>query len=84
MFVVHATDFVRDGSSPTLLTGYGGFNNSMTPGFSTLATTWLESGGVFAVANLRGGENSERRGTGPECWRASRTSSTTSSARQSF
>ena len=55
MFVVHATDFVRDGSSPTLLTGYGGFNNSMTPGFSTLATTWLESGGVFAVANLRGG-----------------------------
>ena len=55
MFVVHATDFVRDGSSPTLLTGYGGFNNSLTPSFSTLATTWLESGGIYAVANMRGG-----------------------------
>ena len=55
MFVVHATDFVRDGSSPTLLTGYGGFNLSMTPSFSTLATTWLESGGVYVVANMRGG-----------------------------
>ncbi len=55
MFIVHAPDVVRDGSSPTLLTGYGGFNNSMTPGFSTLATTWLESGGVYAVANMRGG-----------------------------
>ena len=55
MFVVHATDFVRDGSSPTLLTGYGGFNLSMTPSFSALATTWLESGGVYAVANMRGG-----------------------------
>ena len=55
MFVVHATDFVRDGTSPTLLTGYGGFNLSMTPSFSALATTWLESGGVYAVANLRGG-----------------------------
>ena len=37
------------------LTGYGGFNNSMTPAFSALATTWLESGGVFALANMRGG-----------------------------
>ena len=55
MFVVHASDFVADGTAPTLLTGYGGFNISMTPSFSTLATTWLESGGVFVVANLRGG-----------------------------
>ena len=55
MFVVHAKDFVRDGTNPTLLTGYGGFNVSNTPAFSTLATTWLESGGVFAVANMRGG-----------------------------
>ena len=55
MFVVHRPDAALDGSNPTLLTGYGGFNNSMTPAFSALATTWLESGGVFALANLRGG-----------------------------
>ena len=55
MFVVHRPGVALDGSNPTLLTGYGGFNNSMTPAFSALATTWLESGGVFALANLRGG-----------------------------
>ena len=55
MFVVTATSFVQDGNAPTLLTGYGGFNNAMTPVFSALATTWLESGGVYVVANLRGG-----------------------------
>ena len=55
MFVVHRPDAALDGRNPTLLTGYGGFNNSMTPAFSALATTWLESGGVFALANLRGG-----------------------------
>ena len=55
MFVVHQPDLLLDGSNPTLLTGYGGFNNSMTPAFSALATTWLESGGVFALANMRGG-----------------------------
>ncbi len=63
MFVVHRPDVVLDGSHPTLLTGYGGFNNSMTPAFSALATTWLESGGVFALANLRGG------GEFGEAWR---------------
>ena len=55
MFLVHRPDVVLDGSNPTLLTGYGGFNNSMTPSFSALATTWLEAGGVFALANMRGG-----------------------------
>ena len=55
MFVVHRPDVALDGSNPTLLTGYGGFNNAMTPAFSALATTWLESGGVFALANMRGG-----------------------------
>ena len=55
MFLVHGVDFVADGTAPTLLTGYGGFNVSRTPSFSTLATTWLESGGVFAIANMRGG-----------------------------
>ena len=63
MFVVHRPGVVLDGSNPTLLTGYGGFNNSMTPAFSALATTWLESGGVFALANLRGG------GEFGEAWR---------------
>ena len=46
---------VLDGANPTLLAGYGGFNISLTPAFSSLAAVWLESGGVFAEANLRGG-----------------------------
>ena len=55
LFVVHAKGLERDGTNPTLLTGYGGFNLSRTPAFSALATTWLENGGVYALANLRGG-----------------------------
>ena len=55
MFVVGRRGLARDGTNPTLLTGYGGFNNSLAPAFSTLATTWLEAGGVYVVANLRGG-----------------------------
>jgi prolyl oligopeptidase len=45
----------RDGSNPVLLTGYGGFNVSLLPGFARNALYWLEKGGVYAVANLRGG-----------------------------
>ncbi len=55
MFVTHRDDTVLDGTNPTLLTGYGGFNLSMTPAFSSLAAVWLENGGVFAEANMRGG-----------------------------
>ncbi|MDP6579900.1 MAG: prolyl oligopeptidase family serine peptidase [Vicinamibacterales bacterium] len=55
MFVTHRADVVLDGTNPTLLTGYGGFNLSRTPAFSSLAAVWLESGGVFAEANMRGG-----------------------------
>lgn len=55
MFVTHRDDVVLDGANPTLLTGYGGFNLSMTPAFSSLAAVWLEHGGVFAEANMRGG-----------------------------
>ncbi|MDA1095272.1 MAG: prolyl oligopeptidase family serine peptidase [Acidobacteria bacterium] len=55
MFVTHRDDVVLDGSNPTLLTGYGGFNLNMTPAFSSLAAVWLEQGGVFAEVNLRGG-----------------------------
>ena len=55
MFVVRASDAPRDGTNPTLLTGYGGFNLSRTPAFSPMVVTWLEAGGVFALANMRGG-----------------------------
>ena len=44
-----------DGDNPTLLTGYGGYDISMTPGFDALARVWLDGGGVLAIANLRGG-----------------------------
>ncbi|MCA9656624.1 MAG: S9 family peptidase [Myxococcales bacterium] len=55
MFIVHRKGLDRDGSHPTLLTGYGGFNVSRTPGFSPSAALWVEHGGVYAVPNLRGG-----------------------------
>jgi prolyl oligopeptidase len=55
MFLVHRRGFQRNGSAPTLLTGYGGFDYSVTPFFSATAALWAEQGGVFAVANLRGG-----------------------------
>jgi prolyl oligopeptidase len=55
MFVVHKKGIALDGSHPTLLYGYGGFNIDMTPAFSALAAVWLEHGGVYAVPNLRGG-----------------------------
>lgn len=55
MFLVHRRDLERNGSAPTYLTGYGGFNISMTPGFARSLMLWLEQGGVLAVPNLRGG-----------------------------
>jgi prolyl oligopeptidase len=55
MFVVESRDLRRDGTNPIYLTGYGGFNISMTPGFSRSLMLWLEHGGVVAVPNLRGG-----------------------------
>lgn len=55
MFIVHKKGLELDGSNPTLLYGYGGFNSSMTPSFSTVRAVWLEQGGVFALANIRGG-----------------------------
>jgi prolyl oligopeptidase len=55
MFIVHRKDIKLDGNNPTQLSGYGGFNVSMTPRFSTQVVVWLEAGGIYAVANLRGG-----------------------------
>ena len=55
MFVFHKKGLALDGHNPTLLTGYGGFNISLTPTFTGDRYLWLERGGVFAVANLRGG-----------------------------
>jgi prolyl oligopeptidase len=55
MYLTHRRDLVRDGTNPTYLYGYGGFDISLTPAFSPSVLVWLEMGGIFAVANLRGG-----------------------------
>lgn len=55
MFLVYKKGLKIDGNRPVFLTGYGGFNLSRTPGFSSLAAYWAEMGGVYALPNLRGG-----------------------------
>lgn len=65
-FLVHRDGMQNDGTNPTLLYAYGGFEVSLTPGYdATVGATWLERGGVYAVANLRGGGE-----FGPEWHRA--------------
>jgi prolyl oligopeptidase len=55
-FLVHGVDIAMNGSSPTILTGYGGFGYSMKPSYlSFMGIEWLTKGGVYAVANIRGG-----------------------------
>ncbi len=55
MFLTYKKGLKRDGKNPVYLYGYGGFNVSLTPSFSSNRLIWLENGGIFAVANLRGG-----------------------------
>jgi prolyl oligopeptidase len=55
MFIVHKKGIEKNGKNPTLLTGYGGFNVSLTPAFNRSMYLWMEHGGIYAVANLRGG-----------------------------
>ena len=55
MFLVHKKGLTRDGNTPTLLNGYGGFGVNETPVFSATLFQWFEAGGLFALPNLRGG-----------------------------
>ncbi len=55
MFIVHKKGLKMDGNNPTYLYGYGGFNISLTPSFSPANLAWMEMGGVYVLANLRGG-----------------------------
>lgn len=55
LFITHRKGLALDGRNPTVLYGYGGFGIPLTPAFSVSVLTWLELGGVYAVANLRGG-----------------------------
>ena len=76
MFIAHQKGLVLDGSNPTLMYGYGGFNIPLTPRFSISRLAWMEMGGVFAMPNLRGGgeygEDWHRAGTklGNKGWEA--------------
>lgn len=55
MFITYKKGIKMDGNNPTLLYGYGGFNVSLTPSFSTSRLVWMEQGGIYAQMNLRGG-----------------------------
>ncbi|GAB4560105.1 MAG: prolyl oligopeptidase family serine peptidase [Haliangiales bacterium] len=55
MFITHRRGLTLDGTTPTLLYAYGGFNVSLTPGFNVARAMWLKMGGVLAIPNLRGG-----------------------------
>jgi prolyl oligopeptidase len=55
MFITHRRNLAKDGSNPTMLYAYGGFDISERPGFRPDVIAWIEQGGVYAVANIRGG-----------------------------
>ncbi len=79
MFLVHKKGLKPDGCVPTFLYGYGGFGLSTTPFFDASLVPWLEAGGSMRSPTCAAAASMARRGTAPACWRASRTSSTTSS-----
>jgi prolyl oligopeptidase len=55
MFITHRKGLKLDGTTPTIMHGYGGFDVSQTPAFSVAMLTWMEAGGIYALPNLRGG-----------------------------
>ncbi len=55
IFITHRKGLKLDGNNPTILYGYGGFNISLTPSFSVSRVVWMEAGGIYCLANLRGG-----------------------------
>ena len=55
MIITYKKGFSKNGKNPTIIYGYGGFNISLTPNFSSIMAYWLEKGGVYAVPNIRGG-----------------------------
>jgi prolyl oligopeptidase len=55
VFLAHRADVELDGTNPTILYGYGGFNNAMSPYYSASISTWVKAGGVYAIAGIRGG-----------------------------
>jgi prolyl oligopeptidase PreP (S9A serine peptidase family) len=59
--ILHRKDAALDGSHPTLLSAYGGYGVSQTPGFSPSRVAWIERGGVYAIAHVRGGGEKGRR-----------------------
>ncbi len=69
MFLLHNAGIEKNGKNPVLLYGYGGFNVSLTPSFSSSRAVWLEQGGMLAIPNLRGGgeygEDWHKAGAGP-------------------
>jgi len=68
-----------DGTNPTLLYGYGGFNISLTPAYNVTAATWMRMGGVYVTAVLAAAANTARTGTKPAPSCTSKTCSTISS-----
>ncbi|MDH3215685.1 MAG: prolyl oligopeptidase family serine peptidase [Candidatus Krumholzibacteria bacterium] len=56
IFITHKKGLKLDGNNPTILYGYGGFNIGLTPSFSITRLVWMESGGIYVLANLRGGD----------------------------
>ncbi len=62
MIITYKKGIERNGKNPTILYGYGGFNLSLTPRFSVTRAVWLEQGGIYAVANLRGVASTVKNG----------------------